>query len=80
MTQKNFSFWLCTLLSGVIIGIASQRIPEAYANRDISCIHSHSLYANDSNQAILPSKYFAYEDYCTTSWEYEHVKKNFSSK
>lgn len=31
MSHKDFSFWLCTLLSGVVIGIAIVRIPEAYS-------------------------------------------------
>lgn len=44
MTHKNFSFWLCTLLSGVVIGIASQRIPEASDNSKALHPHPHSFY------------------------------------
>jgi hypothetical protein len=45
MTHKNFSFWLCTLLSGVVIGIASQRIPEASdSSKKAFQPHPYSFY------------------------------------
>ncbi len=49
MTQKNFSFWFCTLLSGVVIGIASQRIPEAYSNSKAFKPHSYSCYCSQQH-------------------------------
>ena len=35
MTHNTFAFWFCTPFSGIIIGIASQRIPEAWAKEEI---------------------------------------------
>jgi hypothetical protein len=49
MTHKNFSFWLCTLLSGVVIGIASQRIPEAGTHSKIFKSHSNSFYCTSES-------------------------------
>ena len=54
MTQKNFSFWFCTLLSGVVIGIASQRIPEAHTNSKAFKPHPYSFHFTD--QSPLPSQ------------------------
>lgn len=80
MTQKTFSFWLCTLLSGVIIGIASQRIPEARTHCESVKPHSYSLYCNDngllSNHPITKSGYLAYDGYNNSSWVYEHFTKD----
>lgn len=49
MTHKNFSFWFCTLLSGIIIGIASQRIPAANASLKEVKPHPYSFYCSDQN-------------------------------
>lgn len=43
MTHNTFAFWCCTLLAGVIIGIASQRIPEARRNYQAE---QNNLYHN----------------------------------
>ncbi len=53
MTQKNFSFWLCTLLSGIVIGIASQRIP-ANPNSEAFKPYPYSFYCTD--QSLLPNQ------------------------
>lgn len=29
MSHNTFAFWICTLLSGIVIGIATQRIPDS---------------------------------------------------
>lgn len=66
MTQKNFSFWLCTLLSGIVIGIASQRIPETRVNCETSKPHSYSFYCNDVNlfsHPISKTGCLAYDHY-----------------
>lgn len=49
MTHKNFSFWFCTLLSGIVIGIASQRIPEGNAASKSVKPHPYSFYCSDQN-------------------------------
>lgn len=77
MTHKNFSFWFCTLLSGVVIGIASQRIPEARAQSSFSEPHPYSFYCNESsslsNHAISS---LAFDGYHNSTWVYEHFKKD----
>ncbi len=61
MSQKNFSFWFCTLLSGIVIGIASQRIPQAHA-------HPETQHPALSKKQNMVGYSLAYEGYNHSSW------------
>lgn len=75
MTHKNFSFWFCTLLSGVVIGIASQRIPEAGTNAPVTQLHPYSFYCD---QSPLPSQSLSslhiQKSGCSFSYDARHRK------
>lgn len=79
MTQKNISFWFCTLLSGIVIGIASQRIPESRITQESP--HPYSFYCNEgklhAGKTLAKSNYsLAYDGYNNASWVYEHFTKD----
>lgn len=81
MTQKNISFWFCTLLSGIVIGIASQRIPESRTIHENSKSQSNSFYCKEGNlhqgKILAKSSYsLAYDGYNNSTWVYEHFTKD----
>lgn len=69
MNQKNLSFWFCTLLSGIVIGIASQRIPGSTATNQEG---SNSYYCDDNGNIVKGrSRYpLATKTYPNPSWMY----------
>ncbi|MFI0435675.1 MAG: hypothetical protein ACH350_08140 [Parachlamydiaceae bacterium] len=78
--QKNISFWFCTFLSGIIIGIASQRIPQAANLSESFKPNSYSYYCKDStfspNHSLLkPECSIAYEGSGSASWVYNRFTK-----
>lgn len=79
MSHKNFSFWFCTLLSGIVIGIASQRIPEAHATSKSVKPHPYSFYCSDQNPLSSQplSSFQMQKSGCSFSHDvrYHHPKK-----